>query len=542
MKASLVLTNGRIYTQDGGRNVVEALAVAGGRIVATGDNAAMLALLGADAKAIDLGGRCVIPGLVDAHVHFQSYSLRLRQVDLAGSADLDEALGRIVGHLEKGSGADWLRGGGWNQEEWLDGRFPEAADLDKVVPERPAIMWHKSAHAAWVNSRALRIANIGPDTPDPPGGHIQRFEDGLPTGILFEEAIDLASDCAPRPTDSQIVEAMREAQDRCIRAGLTGIHDFDGRSCFRALQRLRADGELKLRVVKNIPVYRLEHAIGVGLRTGFGDEWLQIGGVKIFADGALGPRTAAMIEAYVGEPENRGIVVTDKEEMVARATEASANGLSVTIHAIGDRANHDVLDVYEAVRAEEARRRVETGGGGHSGGRLRHRIEHAQIVHPNDFKRFAELDVIASMQPIHATSDMAMADRYWGGRARYSYAWRTLLDNGTTLVFGSDAPIDPIEPLTGLFAAVTRRSPDGSPDPEGWYPEQRLSVAEAVQAYTMGAAVTSGREGVLGSIETGKLADFTILDSDIFSVSPDELREASIAGTVVGGQLLYRTW
>jgi predicted amidohydrolase YtcJ len=393
-----------------------------------------------------------------------------------------------------------------------------------------------------VNSRALRIANIGPDTPDPPGGLIQRYEDGRPTGILFEEAIDLVSSCAPRPTEAQIVEAMRDGQDLCLRAGLTGIHDFDGRSCFRALQHLWAENELNLRIVKNVPVYRLEHAIGVGLRSGFGDEWLRIGGVKIFADGALGPRTAAMIEAYTGEPDNRGIVVTDKEEMMAQASQASANGLRVTIHAIGDRANHDVLDVYEALREEESQRRAEDATIERSGRQLRHRIEHAQILHPDDFRRFADLNVIASMQPIHATSDMIMAERYWGERARYSYAWRTLLNDGATLVFGSDAPIDPIEPLSGLYAAVTRRLSDGAPGPDGWHPEQRLSVSEAVQAYTMGAAVTSGREDVLGSIEPGKLADFTILDRDIFSVSPDELKEAKIAATVVGGKILYRTW
>ena len=522
--------------------MAQALAIADERIAAVGDNAAMRALLGRNGQALDLEGRCVIPGLVDAHVHFQSYALRLRQVDLAGTASLEDALGRIGRHMDENAEDDWLRGGGWSQDEWPGARFPEAADLDKVAPERPAILWHKSAHAAWVNSRALRIANIVAETPDPPGGQIQRYEDGRPTGILFEEAVDLVSSCAPRPTEGQIVRAMRVAQERCLRAGLTGIHDFDGRSCFWALQHLKSEGELKLRVVKNVPVYRLEHAIGVGLRSGFGNDWLRIGGVKIFADGALGPRTAAMIEAYVGEPDNRGIVVTDKEEIMARASRASAHGLSVTIHAIGDRANHDVLDVFEAVRKEEAERRESGTTTSAAGGRLRHRIEHAQIVHPEDFGRFAKHDVIASMQPIHATSDMAMADRYWGERARHSYAWRTLLNHGATLVFGSDAPIDSIEPITGLYAAVSRRQPNGTPGPEGWYPEQRLSVEEAVRAYTMGAALTSGREDVLGSIEPGKLADLTILDKDIFSVSPDELEETSVAGTVVGGKLLHRTW
>ena len=312
----------------------------------------------------------------------------------------------------------------------------------------------------------------------------------------------------PGATEEQVVGAMRQAQDYCFRAGLTGVHDFDGRRCFRALQSLRLNGELGLRIVKNIPVKWLDYATGVGLKTGFGDDQLWIGGVKIFADGALGPRTAAMLAPYEGEPDNRGIVVTDKEEMYGYASKASANGLSVTVHAIGDRANHDILDVYEAVRQEEATRTA--------GPALRHRIEHVQILHPADFERLASLKVIASMQPIHATSDMEMADRYWGERNQYSYAWRTVKETGATLAFGSDAPVDPIEPLKGIYASVSRRRPDGSPGAEGWYPEQRLTMAETIEAFTLGAAFAGNREGRLGTIETGKWADLTILDRDIF--------------------------
>jgi predicted amidohydrolase YtcJ len=290
-------------------------------------------------------------------------------------------------------------------------------------------------------------------------------------------------------------------------------------------------------VVKNIPVYRLEHAVGVGLRSGFGDDWLRVGGVKIFADGALGPRTAAMLEPYEGEPENRGIVVTDKEEMMEVARQASAAGLSVTVHAIGDRANHDVLDVYEALRSEEGG--IGRGPADRPIGQ-RHRIEHVQLFHPMDQARLARLGVIASMQPNHATSDMEMADRYWGQRAQYSYAWRKLLDAGTLLVFGSDAPIEPLEPLGNLYAAVSRRRPNGLPGPDGWYPDQRLTMAEAVYGFTMAAAITSGRESTMGTIAPGKLADVTIFDRDIFRVAPAELLEASVVGTIVGGQFAHR--
>jgi predicted amidohydrolase YtcJ len=282
--------------------------------------------------------------------------------------------------------------------------------------------------------------------------------------------------------------------------------------------------------------------IGIGLHSGFGDDWLRIGGVKMFADGALGPRTATMLAPYEGEPENRGIVVTHKEEMMAYASQASAAGLNLTVHAIGDRANHDVLDVYEALRVQERRRLAALGRGRVSGRLPRHRIEHFQIVHPSDFERLAALEVVASMQPIHATADMEMADRYWGGRAQNSYAWRRVLQAGGMLALGSDAPVDPIEPLTGIHAAVTRQRPDGSPGPQGWYPEQRLSVAEAIHGYTVGPALASGREALLGSITPGKLADLTIFQQDIYETPAAEIVDIQVAGTIVGGQFMFRDW
>jgi predicted amidohydrolase YtcJ len=241
-----------------------------------------------------------------------------------------------------------------------------------------------------------------------------------------------------------------------------------------------------------------------------------------------------MLAPYEGEPDNRGIVVTDKEEMYAYASQASAAGLSVTVHAIGDRANHDILDVYEAVRQEEAGRSAAPA--------LRHRIEHVQILHPDDFARLASLNVIASMQPIHATSDMDMADRYWGHRNQYSYAWRTVKEMGAVLAFGSDAPVDPIDPLKGIYAAVSRRRPDGSPGVEGWYPEQRLTMAETIEAFTLGAAFAGNREGRMGSIEPGKWADFTILDRDIFTIPQNEILDLQVDGTVIGGQFKHRTF
>lgn len=551
MPATLVLTNGRFYTMDRARPQVSAVAIRNDVIVATGSDEEMRALLAPGGEWLDLGGRTVIPGLVDAHVHFQWFAINLRRVDLYEVPSKEEALRRIAATAESLPPGQWLEGRGWTQELWAGRAFPTAADLDAVAGHVPVYLAHKSGHAAWVNSRALRLAGITGNTADPAGGQIERDAQGEPTGLLLESAMDLVARLIPPPTPVAVAAAMQAAQPVCWQAGLTGLHDFDGRTSFEALQMLQEAGELGLRVVKNIPAYRLEHAIGIGLRSGFGNDWLRIGGVKIFADGALGPRTAHMIEPYEGEPENRGIAVTDKEEMMAQAAEASAHGLSVTIHAIGDRANHDVLDVYAALRRQE----LAAAGLIHEGDEpavrimldklsrpLRHRIEHVQIIHPSDLPRLANLGIIASMQPSHATADMEMADRYWGARARHSYAWRSVLDTGATLVFGSDSPIEPIAPLPGLYAAVSRRRADGSPGVEGWYPEQKLALEEAVHAFTVAAAQTSGQSERQGSIAPGKLADLTVLSQPIFELPAEALLETSVEATLVGGVFRHRTF
>ena len=535
MSIELILTNGRIYTMETTHPQGTAVAIGNGRIVAVGSDNDIKTIASKQTTIVDLAGRCVTPGLVDAHVHFQHYALSLQRVNLDGAPSLDNVLERITERLKQtASSGTWLQGRGWAQGQWREAIFPTAAHLDQLPTDRPIYLTHKSGHAAWVNHQALRRVGINRHTPDPPGGEIQRDAEGEPTGILFEEAMKLVSDHIPRATVDDIVQAMRQAQIRCWQGGLTGLHDFDGRDCFLALQQLHQQGELGLRVVKNIPVKRLEHAVGVGLQTGFGDAWLRIGGIKIFADGALGPMTAAMLAPYENAPDNTGIVVTDKEEMMAYATKASKHGLSVTIHAIGDRANHDVLDVYEAVRHQERSLPHRH--------HLRHRIEHVQIIHPEDIPRLAELNVTASMQPIHATSDMQIAEQHWGERAKYSYAWRTLKETGATLVFGSDAPIEAIEPLPGIHAAVTRQRVDGSPGPDGWYPAQRLTMSEAIHGFTLAAAITSGQEQHLGSIAPGKLADLTIFDQDIFAIPATELPQVKIAGTIIGGEFKYRTW
>lgn len=530
MIANLILTNGRFYTMDTSKPFATAVAIRNDEIIAVGDDDVITALLAPDGQAIDLQGATVTPGLVDAHVHFQWYALNLLQVDVYEVPTLAEAQHRVAEQVAQQPAGTWIQGRGWKNQLWPDPKMPTAADLDTVASEHPVLLRDKSGHTAWVNSLALKMAGIDDNTADPAGGEIQRDEKGKATGILFETAIDLVRDLIPPYTHTQLVDAMRIAQQNCWEVGLTGIHDFDGRSCFVALQDLHRQGELGLRVYKNIPAALIDHAVATGLRTDFGDEWLRIGGIKIFADGALGGKTALMVEPYEGEPDNYGIAVTDKEEMMDIASKASANGLSVTVHAIGDKAVHDILDVYAAVRQKE------------TGRPLRHRIEHVQVYHPTDRNRLAELNVIASMQPVHAASDMQMADAYWGERARYSYAWRDMLDSGAILVFGSDFPVEQIDPLLGIYAAVTRRPLGGDYAPNGWYPEQALTMEEAIRAFTEATAVTSGQAHRLGTITAGKLADLTIFDRDLFTIDPEEIRQTKVIGTMVGGAFKYRAF
>lgn len=542
MRADRVLTNGRIYTMEKDEPFVQAVAISGGRIMAMGDDDDMLDLKRGSGEWLDLEGRMVTPGLVDAHVHFKGYASSLQQLKLDDCRDLEEVLVLVRNEATKLDIGQWLVGRGWNQANWPGDHFPTAADLDMVARHIPVILMHNSGHAAWANSAAMRIAGIGAGNPDPDGGRILRDESGNPNGIFLETATRLVKDCVPRPSQEDLVNSLEFAQKISLKAGLTGIHDFDPISCFTALQTMQNRGKLNLRVVKNLPVEHLDAAISLGVRTGFGNDWLRIGGVKIFADGALGSRTAAMREPYNGEPENKGLIVTDKEEMVAYATKASAAGLSLTVHAIGDQANHDVLDVFAIVRAEEKSRSDDAGHLDEFHFELRHRIEHVQLLHPDDFGRLADLNVLASMQPIHATSDMMVADKVWGDRSIFAYAWRRVLNSGAKLLFGSDAPVEPIEPLTGLHAATTRRRPDGSPGPDGWYPDQRLTLSEALSAYTLGPALAVGQEQQMGTISPGKMADLTIFDRDLFEIAPDEILDVKVEGTVVGGKFAYRTW
>jgi predicted amidohydrolase YtcJ len=527
MSAELVLFNGRIHTQNPQQPLVSALAARNGQIIYAGDDATALDLLArrGGTEAVDLRGACAIPGLTDAHLHFEWFSLGLRRVDVETST-LAAAVDRVAEAAARAPAGGWLLGFGWNHNAW-GGRFPTAADLDRVAADRPVFLAAKSGHAAWVNTVGLERAGITAATPDPANGVIVRDPAGRPTGILLEEALELVRAVIPAPTLDELTTAMTEALPVAHRAGLTGVHDFDESLALQAYQVLRGRGELTLRILKSIPAALLDEAIAVGLRSGLGDDWLRIGHVKMFSDGALGPGTAWMFEGYEEDPGNTGIVATEVETLRTAVRRATAAGLACAIHAIGDRANHEVLNIFAEVRPNPTVR-------------PRNRIEHVQLLRPADQGRLASLGVVASMQPLHATSDMLMAERGWGRRCAGAYAWRTQLRHGAVLACGSDCPVEPIAPLLGIHAAVTRRRADGSPGPDGWYPEQRLTVAEAVAGFTWGPAYAAGLEDRLGSLEPGKLADVTILDQDIYAIEPMTILSTNVIGTVVGGRFVWR--
>jgi predicted amidohydrolase YtcJ len=528
----LLLLNGAFHTMEKTGSPARAVAVRDGRFLFVGDEPdARAALAGCpSAEEIDLGGRCVLPGLTDSHLHFQWYAQALHGVDVETST-IAEALARVRARTKQSEPGQWITGSGWNHNVWGDGALPDKLLLDEAAPRNPVSLEAKSGHALWVNSLALEKAGIGLDTADPPGGKIGHGGDGLPSGVLLENAMRLVQAVIPRPAPSDLALMMRAAQEEVHRRGLTGIHDFDSSLAFGAFQELQRAGDLALRVVKGIPHQMISEAVALGLRTGFGDDILQLGAVKMFADGALGPQTAWMLAPYEGS-WSTGVPALTEEELFLDICRANAAGLACAVHAIGDAACHVVLNAYE--RAAEC--------AGPTMSSIRNRIEHAQLLHPDDLPRFARLSIVASMQPLHATSDMLIAERHWGARCQTAYAWKSLLQTGAALAFGSDCPVEIADPLAGIHAAVTRRRADGSPGPEGWLPGQRLSVEQAVHGYTLGAAYAAGREKELGSIAPGKLADLTILDRDVFSIPPQEIGATAVSATMVGGRLVYRTF
>ncbi|MEI6289371.1 MAG: amidohydrolase [Chloroflexota bacterium] len=523
-----ILKNAHIYNGkdfDPGNSV---LVIDGSKIVEKGGNE-LVEFYKDHAVSVDLNGNYVLPGLVDAHMHLMNYALSLQIVDVETSTK-EEALNHVGARASFAGRGEWVRGHGFQQNDW-GGEFPAAAELDAVSHGHPVYLTGKSLHISWANSLALQMAGITASTQNPPNGRIVKDSSGNPTGILLETAMELVDKILPVPSAGQTADSIEKAIPNLWKHGLTGVHDFDYRPDFIALQILDNAGRLKIRITKSIPLDLLPSAAALGLRTGFGSEFLRIGSIKVFVDGALGPRTAAMFSPYANEPNNVGILNMDGEQFFEYGRQAADAGLSMTGHAIGDRAVHEILNGFEQLRAYEKENGIRA---------LRHRIEHVQIVHPDDISRLAKLGIIASMQPIHATSDMVAAEKYWGERTAFAYAWRSHLDAGTSVAFGSDAPVEYPNPFWGIHAAITRRRSNGEPGADGWGKQQRITIQEAINGYTTGAAYAAGQEHRQGKLQKDFDADLIVLDKNPITCDPDELLDMKPKATMVSGDWVWQ--
>jgi len=529
----LILYHGKVHTQDPEYARATAIAIRGNRLLAIGDDADIRALAGPRARSIDLGGRLVLPGLIDAHCHLSSWALGLRRLLLADVPSLADLCRRVAEQASRTPPGAWILGRGWNETRWPRLVLPTRGDLDAVTTAHPVLLWRNDMHLAVANSRALQEAAITTGTPDPPQGVIDRDASGRPTGVLRELAINMVTDGLPPTGAEEMAAAIREGIPLLHRLGLTGVHDCRvmgggaGRRAFHAYQQLRAAGDLALRTWMHLPGERLAEAVAIGLRTGLGDDYLRVGHLKLFSDGSQGAGTAWMLEPYE-DTNGCGMPLTPMEEIADLVPSATRAGISTAIHAIGDRAVRELVSVFE--QAPAGARSLPAP----------HRIEHLQNIRPEDVARLGRLGMVGSVQPIHATDDIPMVERSVGRRARFSYPFRDLLAAGVTLALGSDSPVADPNPLWGIHAAVTRQRRDGAP-PGGWYPDQRLTVVEAVWGYTMGPALATGLAADLGSITPGKLADLVVLDRDVFAIDPAEIHKVRVAMTVFDGRVVHDT-
>lgn len=536
--ATLILLNGRIWTENPQQPEAEAIAIDGNGILAVGSSATIRKLAGPDCKVIDLGGRRVLPGFNDSHVHFIDGGSSLITVQLGdadSSAEFRRRIGEYAKSLTKGA---WIRNGNWDHQRWSPVALPTHQLIDDVTPNNPVFVWRLDGHMALANAVAMKLAGLDRNTKDIPGGEIVRDKDGNPTGILKDGATTLVERVMPPLSEKELDAAMTAAMREAASHGVTSVQSMwdspaDQHSAlkFREFQKFARAGTLTVRIYNANPLRDWKLLAAAGVQASFGSPVLRMGNLKTFADGALGSQTAWMDAPFVDRPGYSGLAsaeLMDSAGMYASIQGADQAGLQISIHAIGDRAIHTILDLFE---------RTEKQNGAAD---RRFRIEHVQHLRPADAARFAPLGVIASMQPYHAIDDGRWAEKELGPeRIRSSYAWRLLLDHHAVLAFGSDWPVAPLDPLIGIYAAVTRRTLDGR-NPQGWVPEQRITVAEAVHAYTVGSAFAEHQEGIKGSVQPGKLADLVVLADDIFHMAPNDLDKAHVYMTVFDGKVVYQ--
>jgi predicted amidohydrolase YtcJ len=464
----------------------------------------------------------------DSHLHLLEYANFLVKVDCE-TVTREECLQRVRRQVELTPPGQWVLGHGWNHNRWPEG-YGNARLLDEISSSHPIYLTAKSLHAGWTNNAALAAAGIQTDTPDPKGGKILRDESGKPTGILLESAMQLAEKVIPPASHDETKRRLQHAFQQLNRFGITSVHDFDTWDLFPILQEFNRNNALPLRVVKSIPRHCLPQAIESGLRSGQRDGNLQVGWLKLFSDGALGAQSAAMLQPYEGNPANLGMLMMEAEEIIEIGRQAVKNGIELAIHAIGDRANRVVLDAFRSLRKIESRLGLP---------HRRHRIEHVQLIQPADQVRLSEMDILASMQPIHVLSDQDMADRYWGARCQFAYAWNSLLKHGSTLLFGSDAPVETPNPFIGLAAATSRRRLEMDSSQSGWQPQECLTFQKAFNCFTTAPAFAAGQSEHQGKLAPGYLADLMVLEKNPFTMPADKLAGLLPAKTMLNGEWVW---
>jgi predicted amidohydrolase YtcJ len=522
----ILLENGHFYVPDHPNTTC--MLIDTGIIQAIGVSKQNISQSEAITQRFDLKGRVVWPGLTDAHIHLSSYGVNLALVDCE-TGSLDDCLNRVEKAAATAPEGTWVTGHGWNQNNWPEG-YGTAAQLDSVSHGHPVFLTAKSMHAAWANSRAMQLAGISAATNDPQGGRIFRDVSGIPTGIFLEKAEGLIHSVIPQRTHNEITQAILKAQQALIKMGITSVHDFDPLKRLENYQELEVPDRLHLRILKAIPPDDHIKALEAGFHSGNGERLVHIGPYKFFMDGALGPHTAAMVTPYKDDSANLGILNHTAEDVIESCRPILSGGSGLTMHAIGDRAIQEVIKVYISIREEEKL----TGRD-----RASLRIEHVQLLSPENLGDFQKYGIHASMQPIHATSDFEMADKYWGQRAELAYAWNSLLSHGAHLVFGSDAPVESPNPFRGLHAAVTRQRSDGLPGAEGWIPGERISLKAALEAYTTGPSELNLYGINTGRLEPGYAADLILLDTDPFMERAQELHRIKPVATMFNGEWLF---
>ncbi|HEY7057399.1 MAG TPA: amidohydrolase [Vicinamibacterales bacterium] len=525
--ADLVVVHARVHTVDPAKPFAQAVAVAGERITRVGTNEDVESSIGPDTRVIDAGGRLLLPGFNDAHVHFISGADELVGVNLRPASSEEDFARRLADHAASLPRGEWILGGFWDHEAWPTRALPVHQIIDAATADNPVFVRRLDGHMGVANALAMRLAGIGWHTPDPDGGTIVRDAAGRPTGVLKDNAMALITGAVPPATLDRTMDKARAALRHARSLGVTTVQDMTaGATELRAYQALQARGELTARIY-SIQNHGIDGLVGAGVATGFGNDWIRVGGIKLFADGSMGSGTAAFFEPYADDPANRGLLLFTPDALARAIFDADAAGFQLIVHAIGDRANALVLDALERLQRERGVRD------------RRPRIEHAQVVRPEDRRRFRATGAIASIQPSHCIDDMRWAERRIGpDRCKIAYNVKSFADAGVPVAFGTDWYVEPLNPMVGLYAAVTRQFPDGTPA-EGWYPEERITLDRAVEYYTLGSAYAEFAEERKGSLTKGKLADMVLLSKDIFVIPPPEILSVTPLYTIVGGQVVF---